>query len=246
MAVLGAFALIALDLAACANIAMQYARVERVKLVPRRSTLAQQAVKDCSSQGLLVNQVTRLRGGGSTISKLLPILLGRQQCKILMVGLDAAGKTTIIYQLKLGELATTTPTLGVNVETITYKNIEFMVMDMGGQDKIRQLWSHYYEGGEAIIFVVDSADVERIEEAREELHKMLGEEALKDALLLVYANKQDLPEALTVNEVAESLELTSIHRKRTWYIQACSASSGDGLTDGLEWLVARLAAKRKS
>jgi len=63
-------------------------------------------------------------------------------------------------------MATTTPTLGVNVETVSFKNIEFMVMDMGGQDKIRALWSHYYEGGDAIIFVVDSADDERIGEVR--------------------------------------------------------------------------------
>jgi len=162
-----------------------------------------------------------------------------------MLGLDSAGKTTILYQLKLGELATTTPTLGVNVETITYKNIEFMVMDMGGQDKIRQLWSHYYEGGEAIIFVVDSADAERMVEAKAELVKLMEEEALKDALLLVYANKQDLPEAMSVNEVAEALGLTELPRKRTWYIQACSASSGSGLTEGLEWLVGRLAARRR-
>ena len=107
-------------------------------------------------------QLQSLRGGGATISRLLPILLGKQQCRILMVGLDAAGKTTILYQLKLGEMTQTKPTLGFNVETVSYKNIEFMVWDMGGQDRIRQLWRHYYKNAQALIFVVDSADEERL------------------------------------------------------------------------------------
>ena len=169
--------------------------------------------------------VRTLRGGGSTLSRLLPILLGRQQCRILMVGLDAAGKTTILYQLKLGEMTNTSPTLGFNVETVAYKNIEFMVWDMGGQDAIRPLWRHYYENCQALIFVVDSADAERLEEAREELHKLMGEEQLANAYLLVYANKQDMPEAKSVQEVADALELTTV-QGRVWYIQACSASSG--------------------
>ena len=143
-------------------------------------------------------------------SRLLPILLGRQHCRILMLGLDAAGKTTLLYQLKLGEHTATVPTLGFNVETVSYRNIEFMVWDMGGQDKIRQLWSHYYEGTQALIFVVDSADAERMDEARQELHKLMEQEELKDAVLLVYANKQDVAGALSVQQVAESLQLLSL------------------------------------
>ena len=184
-----------------------------------------------------------LRGGGSTLSRLLPILLGRQQCRILMVGLDAAGKTTILYQLKLGEMTNTSPTLGFNVETVAYKNIEFMVWDMGGQDAIRPLWRHYYQNVQALIFVVDSADAERLEEAREELSKLMGEEQLASAYLLVYANKQDMPEAKSVQEVADALELTTV-QGRVWYIQACSASSGDGLREGLDWLAGKLAGKK--
>jgi len=192
-----------------------------------------------------VTTLQALRGGGQTLSRLLPILLGKQQCRILMIGLDAAGKTTILYQLKLGEMANTSPTLGFNVETVAYKNIEFMVWDMGGQDAIRPLWRHYYENAQALIFVVDSADEERLEEAREELSKLMGEEQLKDAVLLVYANKQDLPEAKSVQDVADALELTTI-RNRVWYIQACSASSGDGIRDGLDWLAGKLASKPRS
>ena len=163
-----------------------------------------------------------------------------------MVGLDAAGKTTILYQLKLGEMTQTKPTLGFNVETVAYKNIEFMVWDMGGQDKIRQLWSHYYEGTQALIFVVDSADAERMDEARQELHKLMEQEELKDAVLLVYANKQDVAGALSVQQVAESLQLGDLPDSRVWYLQACAAASADGagVTDGLDWLAGELA-KRK-
>ena len=187
-----------------------------------------------------------LRGGGATLSRLLPILLGRQHCRILMLGLDAAGKTTLLYQLKLGEHTATVPTLGFNVETVSYRNIEFMVWDMGGQDKIRQLWSHYYEGTQALIFVVDSADAERMDEARQELHKLMEQEELKDAVLLVYANKQDVAGALSVQQVAESLQLGDLPDSRVWYLQACAAASADGagVTDGLDWLAGELA-KRK-
>jgi small GTP-binding protein len=83
--------------------------------------------------------------------------------------------------------------LGFNVETVEYKNIQFTVWDVGGQDKIRPLWRHYFQNTQGIIFVVDSNDRDRVVEAREELQRMLNEDELRDALLLVFANKQDLP-----------------------------------------------------
>jgi len=82
---------------------------------------------------------------------------------------------------------------GFNVETVEYKNIQFTVWDVGGQDKIRPLWRHYFQNTQGIIFVVDSNDRDRIVEAREELQRMLNEDELRDAMLLVFANKQDLP-----------------------------------------------------
>ena len=136
-----------------------------------------------------------------------------------MVGLDAAGKTTILYKLKLGTVVTTIPTIGFNVENINYKNISFTVWDIGGQYKIRLLWRHYYENTQAIIYVVDSNDKERLEENREELQRMLVEDELKDALLLVLANKQDLPGALTPSEIADGLALHTI-KGREWFIQS--------------------------
>ncbi len=87
-------------------------------------------------------------------------------------------------------MVTTIPTIGFNVETVQYKKIEFTVWDVGGQDKIRPLWRHYFQNTQGLIFVVDSNDRERVAEASEELQKMLREDELRDAKLLVFANKQ--------------------------------------------------------
>ena len=172
---------------------------------------------------------------GLSFSGLFAKLFGTKEMRILMVGLDAAGKTTILYKLKLGEIVTTIPTIGFNVETVEYKNISFTVWDVGGQDKIRPLWRYYYQNTQGIIFVVDSNDRDRISEARDELQLMLNVDELKQALVLVFANKQDLPNAMNAAEVTEKLSLNSI-RKRQWYIQAACATTGDGLYEGLECL----------
>jgi len=187
---------------------------------------------------------------GLAFSRLWQRLFGKKEMRILMVGLDAAGKTTILYKLKLGEVVTTIPTIGFNVETVEYKNISFTVWDVGGQDKIRPLWRHYYQNTQGIIFVVDSNDRERIDDsqgsdnsAKDEMHRMLGEDELRDAVLLVFANKQDLPNAMTVNEITERLGLNQL-RQRQWYIQATCATTGDGLYEGLDWLSNTLSKKK--
>merc|ERR1711957_860171 len=158
--------------------------------------------------------------------KVFDSLVGKKDCRILMVGLDAAGKTTILYKLKLGEVVNTIPTIGFNVETVEYKNISFNVWDVGGQDKIRLLWRHYYQNTQGLIFVVDSNDRDRINENKEEL---------QDAALLVFANKQDLPGAMPCAEISTALGLNEI-RGRTWFIQSTCAVRGDGLYEGLDWL----------
>ncbi|XP_054892537.1 ADP-ribosylation factor 4-like [Poeciliopsis prolifica] len=172
---------------------------------------------------------------GLTISSIFGRLFGKKQMRILMVGLDAAGKTTILYKLKLGEIVTTIPTIGFNVETVEYKNISFTVWDVGGQDKIRPLWRHYFQNTQGLIFVVDSNDRERIVESAEELTKMLQEDELRDAVLLVFANKQDLPNAISVSELADRLGLHSLRSKR-WHIESTCATQGTGLYEGLDWL----------
>lgn len=172
---------------------------------------------------------------GMYISKLLDRLSAKKDSRILMVGLDAAGKTTILYKLKLGEVVTTIPTIGFNVETVEYQNVNFTVWDVGGQDKIRPLWRHYYQNTQGLIFVVDSNDRDRIGEARDELNKMLNEDEMRDAILLVYANKQDLPNAMSASEITEKLQLNTL-RNRQWFIQSTCATSGDGIIEGIDWL----------
>mmetsp|Transcript_31919 Transcript_31919/g.54985 ORF Transcript_31919/g.54985 Transcript_31919/m.54985 type:complete len:192 (-) Transcript_31919:40-615(-) len=180
---------------------------------------------------------------GNLFQRLFSSLLGSKESRILMVGLDAAGKSTILFKLKLGEVIATMPTIGFNVETVNYRNINFTIWDIGGQDKLRPLWRHYFHGSNAVIFVVDSSDRERLEEAREELYRVISDEELRDVTLLVLANKQDLPGALTPQAMTEKLGLHTI-RGHDWYLQSCVATTGAGLYEGLDWLSRSLAKKR--
>ncbi|XP_071816412.1 ADP-ribosylation factor 4-like [Apostichopus japonicus] len=173
---------------------------------------------------------------GLYFSSVFHKLFGKKSVRILMVGLDAAGKTTILYKLKLGDVVTTIPTIGFNVETVEYENISFTVWDVGGQDKIRPLWRHYFQNTQALIFVVDSNDRERIGEATEELEKMMQEDELKDSIILVFANKQDLPNAMSASEITEKLGLTRISKNKPWFVQTAIATEGKGLYEGLDWL----------
>ncbi|KAL6740872.1 hypothetical protein Aduo_014182 [Ancylostoma duodenale] len=196
---------------------------------------------------------------GSTFSRLRLLFFGTKPCRILMVGLDNAGKTTILYKLKLGEVVTTIPTIGFNVETVNYRNLSFTVWDVGGQERIRVLWKYYFNNTEAdclgleyvrcsffcnahsilinkaVIFVVDSADRERMDEVRTELNTLFDDPELREAKFLVFANKQDLPNAMTTAEVIKALELHGL-RNREWYVQPSNAVTGEGLVEGLEWL----------
>ena len=158
----------------------------------------------------------------------------RKEARIVMVGLDAAGKTTVLYKLKLNDVVTTIPTIGFNVERVEYKNLRMTIWDIGGQDRLRPLWHHYYENTNGVIFVLDSCDKSRMKTARDELHKMMNEAALSDAKLVVFANKQDMPGALTASEVVSGLELKSL--RQGWWVQGTCATTGAGLYEGLDWL----------
>ncbi|GAA6063327.1 hypothetical protein JCM10212_003913 [Sporobolomyces blumeae] len=128
---------------------------------------------------------------GISFSSMFKALFNRStEMRILMLGLDSAGKTTILYRLQIGEVVTTIPTIGFNVETVQYKNIKFQVWDLGGQTSIRPYWRCYYADTKAVVYVVDSSDRERLPINKAELLAMLNEEELQDAKLLVFANKQ--------------------------------------------------------
>jgi small GTP-binding protein len=180
---------------------------------------------------------------GIVFTKIWERMVSKEEMRIVMLGLDAAGKTTVLYKLKLGEVVTTIPTVGFNVERVEYRNISFTVWDVGGQDKIRRLWRHYFLGTQGLVFVVDSSDRDRVEDAREELMKVLGEVEMRDAALLVLANKQDLPNAMPAAELTEKLGLQGF-RARRWYIQSTCATSGDGLYEGMDWM-SRVLSSRK-
>ena len=197
---------------------------------------------------------------GAFIGKVLAVIFGKKECGILMVGLDGAGKTTtFLYKLKLGEIVTTMPDIGFCVESVKYKNVTFTALGMiliyyprfdhhhvnyFNTLDLHPLWprlvNHYSQNTLGIIFVVDSNDRETIDDgpdgftsARDELHSLLENVELRDAVLLVYANKQDLPNSMSVNEVTERLGLNTL-RNRQWYIQPTCATTGDGLYEGLE------------
>eukprot|EP00759_Apiculatamorpha_spiralis_P057064 PhF_6_TR8410/c0_g1_i1/m.13139/K07937/ARF1; ADP-ribosylation factor 1 len=175
--------------------------------------------------------------GGSF--SLLSAMWRKKNVRVVMVGLDAAGKTTILYKLRLNEVVTTIPTIGFNVETLEYKNLKMTVWDVGGQDKLRGLWHHYFTNCDGVIFVVDSADVERLPKAAEELHKLLDHDDLRTASLLVYANKQDVRGARTPAEIAAALGLNTL-QKRQWHVQPAVGVTGQGLYEGLDKLAAFL------
>jgi small GTP-binding protein len=127
-------------------------------------------------------------GNFSSIFKRL--LSRKQEVRILMVGLENTGKTSILHRLKGRRFVATMPTIGLNVETVEYKNIKFTVVDIGGQEKVRPLWRHYYKDANAVIFVVDSNARDRLSEVEYELKILLKEEELKDAVLLIFGNKK--------------------------------------------------------
>ena len=171
---------------------------------------------------------------GNLFSNIIDTLFTKH-VKGLMLGLDSAGKTTILYSLKLNEIVNTIPTIGFNVEQVKYKNLDLTLWDIGGQEKIRKLWRHYYNNIDILIYVVDSNDMGRIDESREELHSLVNEDQLKDLKgVLIFCNKMDLPHASNYSLVAERLNLNAIKQK--WYIQPCSATRNEGIYEGLTWL----------
>jgi ADP-ribosylation factor protein 1 len=163
-----------------------------------------------------------------------------QETSILILGLDSAGKTAILYSLQLGEaISYTIPTVGFNVEEIEIEHLKIKMWDIGGQDKIRALWPHYYQQSHGMVFVVDSNDVDRFDQARDELHAIISHKDNVGKPLLVLANKQDLPHAANKEELAERLALTTIKSSK-WFIIECSATLNQRAKLGFEWLAQQL------
>lgn len=176
---------------------------------------------------------------GQIFRKLFDSFFGSREMKVVMLGLDAAGKTTILYKLHIGEVLSTVPTIGFNVEKVQYKNVQFTVWDVGGQEKLRPLWKHYFSTTDGLIYVVDSLDRERIRKATAEFQAIVNDPLMRNSIILVFANKQDMKGAMTPAEVCEALGLFNLHNKR-WHIQGTCATKGEGLYEGLDWLASTL------
>jgi Arf/Sar family protein len=176
---------------------------------------------------------------GQTFRKLFDTFFGNQEMRVVMLGLDAAGKTTILYKLHIGEVLSTVPTIGFNVEKVQYKNVMFTVWDVGGQEKLRPLWRHYFNNTDGLIYVVDSLDRERIGKAKQEFQEIIKDPFMLNSIILVFANKQDMRGAMSPREVCEGLGLLDL-KNRKWHIQGTCALQGDGLYEGLDWLSSTL------
>ncbi|MEQ2268972.1 hypothetical protein XENORESO_019981 [Xenotaenia resolanae] len=163
----------------------------------------------------------------------------KKQVQVLMLGLDGSGKTTLLYKLKYNESVVTVPTVGFNVEMLETDRSSpgLTVWEVGGQRKMRPHWKHHFLDTAGLVFVVDSWDVKRLDEARKVLHRIMRYQSLKGVPLVILANKQDHPGALCPETLCQKLDLRRVCEGRAWFIQPCSTTTGMGLKDGFRRMV---------
>ncbi|XP_072298451.1 ADP-ribosylation factor-like protein 4D [Eucyclogobius newberryi] len=188
---------------------------------------------------------------GNQLSERAPgspyFLPGLQTLHIVVIGLDSAGKTSLLYRLKLSDFVDTIPTKGFNMERVRLSGgCLYQVWDVGGQDKLRPLWKSYARRMDGLVFVVDAADLERMEEARAELHRMARSPESQRVPILLLANKQDLPGALTPAQVEKALALHELSPSTLHHTQGCSALDGVGLQPGLDMLHDMILQRRRT
>ncbi|CCM01033.1 uncharacterized protein FIBRA_03081 [Fibroporia radiculosa] len=159
-----------------------------------------------------------------------------REMRILFLGLDNAGKTTILKKLNGEDIMGISPTLGFNIKTFVHRNYTLNIWDVGGQRTLRPYWRNYFEQTDALVWVVDSGDRMRIRDCRDELHSLLLEDRLAGASLLVFANKQDIQGSMSSAEIRDALDLLNI-KSHHWKILPCSAVTGQNLVEGLDWVV---------
>jgi ADP-ribosylation factor-like protein 5B len=184
---------------------------------------------------------------GYYMSKLWQIGRSEREVKIVITGLHNAGKTTLLYKLALGEIIVTEPTIGSNVETLNRNGLRMQVWDLGGQENLRQSWDAYYQKTHAVIFVVDASDLNRdsVQTSKMEFHNLLLNQDLRNACILVFANKSDLPNALDAGDLIEMYALNDV-RTHELHLQVCSAITGHGLQEGLDWIAEMIKNKKEN
>jgi ADP-ribosylation factor-like protein 2 len=187
-----------------------------------------------------------------------------REMRLLMVGLDNAGKTTAVRRIKDGPSGESgndniSPTLGFSICSLSRRGRKLNVWDVGGQRSLRPYWRNYFERTDGVVWVVDSSDLARLRDAAAELKGLLQEERLAGATLLVLANKQDVAGALGLEEISRALGLvvggggegeegeattaTTISKRRHWRVAACSARTGEGLEEAFDWIVDDVASR---
>ncbi|CAL8100244.1 unnamed protein product [Calicophoron daubneyi] len=173
----------------------------------------------------------------SFFMKLFPIRKEKQQ-KILLLGLDGAGKTTLLYWARLRTAIVTIPTVGMNVEELKLSKIgiTFLAWDIGGQEKLRKMWSRFFEDAKGLIFVVDSADLGRLDAAKSELQNVLNESSLDGIPFIVLANKQDLQGAITAEDLERRFSLPEFQQNGSHkgIVKPTVATTGSGVMEALE------------
>ncbi|KAG8805871.1 hypothetical protein FRB91_008631 [Serendipita sp. 411] len=178
---------------------------------------------------------------GLLLSSLLvtPPSKSTDEARLLILGLPSAGKTTILYQFKFNELVATISTdTGINAQTIQYKDKTFSMWDIGGRINYGSLLSSFGKT-DAIILVVDSANIQEFKFVKEELDRYLATKQLDGVPFLILANKQDLHEAVDVSDLAKALGIAS-RTDVDFFIHPCSAVTGEGLYQGLDWIYSTL------
>eukprot|EP01086_Lenisia_limosa_P011774 TRINITY_DN3836_c0_g1_i1.p2 TRINITY_DN3836_c0_g1~~TRINITY_DN3836_c0_g1_i1.p2 ORF type:complete len:196 (-),score=22.52 TRINITY_DN3836_c0_g1_i1:535-1122(-) len=169
-------------------------------------------------------------------SSIFSLFNAEKQARILLIGLDNAGKTSLLYKLKTGQVEAYLPTQRPQQQEIKMDGITFTTIDMGGHSHARAIWREYFSFADAIVFMVDSTDPERWEEAREELHRMMNDILLDKAPVVVLSNKIDLQASQPINKVHEALMVSSIESNRSCLCTSCSVMDGTGIEKAFKWI----------
>ncbi|KAK4799558.1 hypothetical protein SAY86_024923 [Trapa natans] len=170
-------------------------------------------------------------------------MFSKKEFHVLVLGIEKSGKTTLLEKLKslysnLEGLPPDriVPTVGLNVGRVELPNAKLVFWDLGGQPGLRSIWEKYYEEAHAVVFVIDASCPSRFEDSKSALEKVLRNDDLQGAPLLILANKQDLPEAVSTEELALYLDMKKLDERVSMY-EAVSAYDGLGIRESVEWLV---------
>ncbi|GIL84537.1 hypothetical protein Vretimale_14402 [Volvox reticuliferus] len=169
-------------------------------------------------------------------SLLIRLGLVKTKVGLLIVGLSNSGKSTVVARLTKEPVEEVVPTVGFAVESVKMEGLSVTIFDMSGNNRYHELWKLYYKDTTAVIFVLDAADSARFPEADTVLQELFKADLLKKVPILVFCNKMDLETAARPAEVAAALHLPSTS-SRGFQLQSCSALRGDGIKEGMQWLL---------